>query len=235
MPQAKRPHFESRIEAHHGAGNLLVLMSLPVLLPLGRRGAMGVSIPDVLQSTASSSSSSVMQVGMLFHFLDQSRIITSNRFVLNMGQGHHLQPRLHPPLFCNLQQFIIKTAAAHHPISQKEVDELLVKGVLEPSSSDASFYSSVFVFHKCIGGLQPILNLKQFNCHLCITCFKMPIMRHAWQFIQHGDYAFCIDLKDTYLHIPIVKHHHHHHFFIICLEKYTISVESFTFWAGHNP
>ena len=34
-------------------------------------------------------------------------------------------------------------------------------------------------------------------------------MRHVWQLIQHGDYAFFIDLQDAYLHIPIVKHHHH--------------------------
>ena len=29
------------------------------------------------------------------------------------------------------------------------------------------------------------------------------------QLIQHGDYAFSIDLQDAYLHVPIVKHHHH--------------------------
>ena len=37
----------------------------------------------------------------------------------------------------------------------------------------------------------------------------MPTIRHVQQLIQHGDYAFSIDLKDAYLHIPIVKHHHH--------------------------
>ena len=37
----------------------------------------------------------------------------------------------------------------------------------------------------------------------------MPTLNHLWQLIQHGDYAFSIDLWDAYLHIPIVKHHHH--------------------------
>ena len=37
----------------------------------------------------------------------------------------------------------------------------------------------------------------------------MPTLKHVWQFIQHGDYAFSIDLRDAYLHILIVKHHHH--------------------------
>ena len=56
----------------------------------------------------------------------------------------------------------MKAAAAHHPIIQKEVDELLSKGVIEPPSGGAGFYSSVFVVPKCTGGLQHVLSLKQF-------------------------------------------------------------------------
>ena len=100
----------------------------------------------------------------------------------------------------------MKAAAAHHPIIQKEVDEQIAKGVIEPSSGGAGFYSSVFVVPKCTGGLQPILSLKGFNCYLYIPPFKMLTMIHVWQLIQHGDYAFSIDL---HLHIHIVKHHHH--------------------------
>ena len=37
----------------------------------------------------------------------------------------------------------------------------------------------------------------------------MPTIRHVLLLIQHGDYAFSIDLQDAYLHIPIVNHHHH--------------------------
>ena len=46
-------------------------------------------------------------------FLDQGRIITSNRFVLNMGKDHHLQLRTFPPLFHNFKEFNIKAVAAH--------------------------------------------------------------------------------------------------------------------------
>ena len=87
---------------------------------------MGVGAPDVPWSSASlSSSSAVFQVGMLFKFFDQWRSITSNRFVFNMVWGHHLQFWSHPPLFCNFWQFNVKVATTHHPIIQKEVDELL--------------------------------------------------------------------------------------------------------------
>ena len=98
-------------------------------------------------------------------------------------------------------------ATTYHPIIQKEVDELLAKGVIEPSSGGAGFYSSMFVVPKPTGGLWPILNLKCFNCYMHVPSFKMPTIRHVLQLIQSGDYAFSIDLQDAYLHIPIVKHH----------------------------
>ena len=51
----KWPHLESRTETFEGGRSLLVV-PLPVLLTLGRRGALVVGILDVLQSTTSSSS-----------------------------------------------------------------------------------------------------------------------------------------------------------------------------------
>ena len=67
---------------------------------------MGIGAPDELWSSGpSSSSSAAFQVGMLFKFFDQWRSITSNRFVLNMVWGHHLQLQSHPPLLCNFWQF----------------------------------------------------------------------------------------------------------------------------------
>ena len=70
-----------------------------------------------------------------------------------MVWGHHLQLRSHPPFFCDFQHFNVRAAAAHHPVIQKEVDELLSKGTIEPSSGGAGFYSSMFVVPKCTGGL----------------------------------------------------------------------------------
>ena len=194
------------------ARSLLVAVS-PPLLSQEEKGGMGVSTPNVPEPSTSSSSSSptsaTFQVGMLFHFFDQWRRITPNRFVLNMVWGHHLQLRSHPPLFSDFWCFNIKMAAAHHPVIQKEVDELLAKGAIEPSSGGTGFYSSMFVVPKCTGGLQPILKLQCFNHYMHIPSFKMPSLKHIWQLIQHGDYAFSIDLQDAYLHVPIVKHHHH--------------------------
>ena len=193
--------------------SLLVVLFPPVLLSQEGKVGMGVGAPDVSQpSTSSSSSSSTsapFQVGMLFKFFDQCRSITSNRFVLNMVWGHHLQLRSHPPLFRNFWHFNVKVPAAQYPVIQKEFDELLAKGAIEPSSGGAGFYSSVFVVPKCTGGLRPILNLKHFNSFMHIPSFKMPTLKTVRQLIQQCDYAFSIDLQDAYLHVPIVKHHHH--------------------------
>ena len=70
-----------------------------------------------------------------------------------MVQGHHLQLRSHPPLFGDFRHFNVKVATAHHPVIQREVDELLAKGAIEPSLGGADFYSSMFVVPKHTGGL----------------------------------------------------------------------------------
>ena len=73
--------------------------------------------------------------------------------MLNMVWGHHLQLRSHPTLFHDFWCFNVQVAAAHHLVIKREVDELLAKGAIEPSSGGAGFYSSMFVVSKHTGGL----------------------------------------------------------------------------------
>ena len=70
-----------------------------------------------------------------------------------MVQGHHLQLRSCTPLFHNCWQFNVKVATAHHPIIQKEVDELLSKGAIESPSGGAGFCSSMYVVPRHTGGI----------------------------------------------------------------------------------
>ena len=134
---------------------------------------MGDGIPDVLQSiTSSSSSSSVVQVGWYTSpILHQWNRTTSNSFTLNMVQGHHLQLRSHPPLFCNFKQFNIKLAAAH-PIIQKDVDRLLAKGATESSSSDGGFYSNMLFLSILVvsGPYLPLSRLIVICASLLLRC-----------------------------------------------------------------
>ena len=108
---------------------------------------------------------------MLSHFLDPWRSITSNRFVLNMVQGHCLQIRSCPVLFCNFWQFSVMVAAAH-PIIQKEVDELLSKGAIEPSGG-TGFYPVCLLFLSVLVASGPYLTLSGliFIClYLILRC-----------------------------------------------------------------
>ena len=99
-------------------------------------------------SQPSSSSSFVVQFYTLSQVLDQWRSITSYRPVLNMTKDHHLQPRSHCPLFHNFKWSNIKAVAAPYPIIQREVDELLAVGTIEPPFHDADLYSNVFAVPK---------------------------------------------------------------------------------------
>ena len=207
---AKRPHLDSGNEAHpsgkkSAGGNVSTSSADP-----RRKGVCGSWCSYVPWSSATSSNSSAaFQVGRLFRFFDQWRGITSNRFVHNMVRGHHLQLWSHPPLFHNFWQFNVKVATTHHPIIQNEMDELLAKGAFVPSSGGDGFYFNIFVVPQHTGRLQPILNWKHFICYMHVPSFKMPTIIHVLQLIQHGDYAFSIELQGAYLHIPVVKHHCH--------------------------
>ena len=100
-------------------------------------------------------------------------------------------------LFHNFHQINIKAASAH-PIIQKEVQKLLAKGAVEPLSDSAGFYSSVFVVPMHLGGLHPVLSLKQFNHNMHVPSFRVQTIKWVWQLIQQGDYAFSIYPKDAY-------------------------------------
>ena len=100
------------------ASHLIRYLAVP-LIPR-RRGAMGNGVPDVLQSTTSSTSpSSIVQFGILLQFSDWWRSITSNSLVLNRIKGHHLLCRCHPPLFCIFKWFNIKAVIAHYLLSRR--------------------------------------------------------------------------------------------------------------------
>ena len=124
--------------------HLVIHLAVPLIM--GRRGAMGDSIPDVLQSkTSPASTSSVVHVGTFLQFLDRGISSTFNRFVLYMVEGHHLQPRHYLPLFHNFKWFNMKAAAAQHSVIQKKLERLLVKDAIEPSTGGAGFKSNIFI------------------------------------------------------------------------------------------
>ena len=72
--------------------------------------------------------------------------------MLNMGQGHHLQLKYHLLLFHNFRWLNMKASLAHHPVTQKDVAELLGKGTIDPSTGGPGFYSHLHMVPYCTGG-----------------------------------------------------------------------------------
>ena len=77
-----------------------------------------------------------------------------------MVHDHHLQLGSHPPLFHNFWHFNVKVAAAHHPVIQKEVDELLAEGVIEPSFVGGVSVPVCLLFLNILLALDPYLSLR---------------------------------------------------------------------------
>ena len=50
---------------------------------------------------------------------------------------------------------------------------------------------------KCMGGLWPIVSLKEFNCYMDIPIFKMPTIKQVKQAIQQVYYAFSSHQNDA--------------------------------------
>ena len=102
---AEVPHFDTRFETHQD-GRKSVGHASGSLGDSKEKGGCGDNVPDVLQSTTSwPSSSLVVWVGTLTLLLYQWKSINSNRFVLNTVKGHHLRPRYHPSLLHNFKWF----------------------------------------------------------------------------------------------------------------------------------
>ena len=130
-----------------------------------------------------------------------------------MVKDHHLQPRCFPPLFLNFRWFNIKGTPAQHSVIQKEMDELLAKGVIEPSSGEAGFTPTYLLFLSILVAYIPSLTLSD----LIAICTHLPfrwLLSDKYKFLFNKDIIFSIDLKDSYIDIPIIKHHHHFLWFV---------------------
>ena len=69
-----------------------------------------------------------------------------------------------------------------------------------------TFTQMFFVVPKSTSGMWPILNLMQLSCYIHIPTCTKPATRQVWQITHQSDFSFSINLKDTCLHILIVKY-----------------------------
>ena len=90
------------------------------------------------------------------------------------------------------------------------MDCLLAKRAIEhvpPAETGQGFYSTFFVVPKKPEGLRPILNLRPFNHSVVRKGFKLDSVKSVQNELRPGDFAFSIDLKDAYYHIPVATYY----------------------------
>ena len=143
--------------------------------------------------------------GRISEYIEGWKKITSDKWVLSVIQeglklSFHSIPKqegIKITKFGSLKQ---------NEVVMNEILELLQKRAIEKvpfSQIGEGFYSTFFMVPKKDGGIRPILNLKELNTHLICPHFKMETFRSIRRAMKTGDWAFTIDLKDAYFHIPI--------------------------------
>ena len=171
---------------------------------------MGVSTPDVSWSSASSSFSSVVfQIGMLFKFLINGEALHLTGLCLIWFRVTIFSFGSIPPCSITSVSLMSRWLPLIIPLFRRRWMSCLLREQLNHLLMVLVSILVCLWFLSILVASGPYINLNWFNHYMHVPSFKMPTIRHVWQLIQHGDYAFSIDLQDAYLHIPIVKHHHH--------------------------
>lgn len=87
-----------------------------------------------------------------------------------------------------------------------EVQELLKKGAIqEVSPSDQAFYNGLFLVPKKEGTYPPVIELRSLKRFVPHVHFQIEGLHCSKTLLRKGDYMTSIDLKDTYLSVPIHK------------------------------
>ena len=144
----------------------------------------------------------------LQHFLLNWQAITDDPWILKTIRGYSLeltstpgQHRPAPPIALNQEKSAALTA---------EIDKLLQKqAISQVEASPGEFLSPVFLVPKADGSWCLVINLQNLNSHIAQHHFKMEGIRTVKGLMRKGDSLTKLDLKDTYLSVPMNQLHTH--------------------------
>ncbi|CAK1578823.1 unnamed protein product [Parnassius mnemosyne] len=88
-----------------------------------------------------------------------------------------------------------------------EIRTLIKQKVIENSSIQTGFLSTMFPVPKHNGKVRPIINLKGLNRYLTPKKFRLLNHFKVPHFLQKGDFLMKIDISQAYFHIPITNRH----------------------------
>ena len=140
--------------------------------------------------------------GRTKYFIPAWQEITADKQILEMVQGCPFEFISMPKQLSSSYPF------SHNPVEReiisKEVDRLLIKGVIEETTHlEGEFISSIFVRKKKDNTYRMILNLKDLNYNIEKKHFKMDTFLSAVNLVKQNCYMASVDLRDAYYTIPI--------------------------------
>ena len=129
----------------------------------------------------------------------------SDYIVSVLKHGYSLEFKSQPPLVTNPEPFYLNLSQEQNQILDEEMQKFLDGHVIEEvhDLSSPGFYSPLFLRPKTDKGWRIIINISELNKHLVYHRFKMETLNTVRQGLKPGFYAFSIDLKSAYSHIPI--------------------------------
>ena len=87
---------------------------------------------------------------------------------------------------------------------RQEIEKMLAKGALEiVPDPGPGFYSRLFLVEKATGGWRPVIDLSTLNTFIRQTPFKMETVASVLNAVQENDLLTSLDLKDTYIQVPV--------------------------------
>ncbi|CAG9137707.1 unnamed protein product [Plutella xylostella] len=89
----------------------------------------------------------------------------------------------------------------------KQIRKLKEQKILVRAPPSPSFVSPIFLVAKSDCCKRPIFNLRNLNRYLHQFKFRLINMYRVPDFLQQGDWAIKIDLKQAYFHIPVARSH----------------------------
>ena len=66
-----------------------------------------------------------------------------------------------------------------------------------------AIYNRLFLVKKVTGGWRPVIDLLALNQFVVLIKFRMETMVSVLTSVRKGNFMFSIDLKDTYVQIPV--------------------------------
>ncbi|KAL7725468.1 hypothetical protein ACLKA6_017759 [Drosophila palustris] len=103
---------------------------------------------------------------------------------------------------CNEQRYFPKNPKMQEEIN-KQVDELLAKGCIEPSNSPHS--APIVMVKKKTGKWRLCVDFRQLNSMSVKDAYPLPRVHHILDQLREAHYITSLDLKDGYWQIPMEK------------------------------